>query len=164
MHEWMQLQRKKITDGSATAKELDYSLRRWSALTRFLDDGQLPIDNNWIENKIRPIAIGRKKLVICGLPAGRPACGCGHEPDSKRQAQRDRPLRLPQGCAAAPAHAPEQSDCRAAGAPVAANTYRCLITRVSARIRVKACLPCAYASLAKVYVCLAQGVETPVRA
>ena len=40
MHEWMQLQRQKITDGSATAKALDYSLRRCGALTRFLDDGQ----------------------------------------------------------------------------------------------------------------------------
>jgi hypothetical protein len=41
------------------AKALDYSLRRWSALTRFLSDGQLPVDNNHIENQIRPIAIGR---------------------------------------------------------------------------------------------------------
>jgi transposase len=57
--QWMLLQRQKITDGSATAKALDYSLKRWTALTRFLDDGQLPIDNNWIENQIRPIAIGR---------------------------------------------------------------------------------------------------------
>ncbi len=55
--EWMLLQRQKITDGSATAKALDYSLNRWGALTRFLDDGRLPIDNNWIENQIRPIAI-----------------------------------------------------------------------------------------------------------
>ena len=45
-------------DGSAIAKALDYSLKRWFALTRFLGDGQLPIDNNWIENQIRPIAIG----------------------------------------------------------------------------------------------------------
>ena len=60
MHEWMMLQRQKITDGSATAKALDYSLRRWGALTRFLGDGKLPIDNNWAENQIRPIAIGRK--------------------------------------------------------------------------------------------------------
>ncbi|MBK7005460.1 MAG: IS66 family transposase [Burkholderiales bacterium] len=57
--EWMLLQRQKITDGSTTAKALDYSLKRWGALTQFLDDGQLPIDNNWIENQIRPIAIGR---------------------------------------------------------------------------------------------------------
>ena len=74
MHEWMQLQRQKITDGSATAKALDYSLRRWSALTRFLDDGQLPIDNNWIENQIRPIAIGRKNWLFAGsLRAGQHA-------------------------------------------------------------------------------------------
>jgi hypothetical protein len=38
----------------------DYSLERWLLLTRFLDDGQLPIDNKWVENQIRPIAIGRK--------------------------------------------------------------------------------------------------------
>ncbi len=56
-HQWMLLQRQKITDGSATAKALDYSLKRWTALTQFLDDGQLPIDNNWIENQIRPIAM-----------------------------------------------------------------------------------------------------------
>ena len=30
-------------------------------MTRFVDDGQLPVDNNWIENQIRPIAIGRNK-------------------------------------------------------------------------------------------------------
>ena len=66
MHEWMMLQRQKIIDGSATAKALDYSLRRWGALTRFLDDGQLPIDNNWAENQIRPIAIGRKNWLFAG--------------------------------------------------------------------------------------------------
>ena len=47
------------TDDSATAKALDYSLKRWAALTRFADDARLPVDNNWIENQIRPIAIGR---------------------------------------------------------------------------------------------------------
>ena len=54
MHEWMRLQRQKITDGSATDKA------GLHAPTRFLDDGQLPIDNNWIENQIRPIAIGHE--------------------------------------------------------------------------------------------------------
>ena len=74
MHEWMMLQRQKITDGSATAKALDYSLRRWGALTRFLDDGKLPIDNNWAENQIRPIAIGRKNWLFAGsLRAGQRA-------------------------------------------------------------------------------------------
>ena len=69
--QWMGLQRQKITDGSATAKALDYSLKRWAALTRFLDDGHLPIDNNWIENQIRPIAIGRNNWLFAGsLRAG----------------------------------------------------------------------------------------------
>jgi hypothetical protein len=57
LQQWMLLQRQKVPDSSATAKALDYSLRRWAALTRFVDDGQLPVDNNWIENQIRPIAM-----------------------------------------------------------------------------------------------------------
>ena len=70
----MLLTRQKITDGSATAKALDYSLKRWSALTRFVDDGRLPVDNNWIENLIRPIAIGRSNWLFAGsLRAGKRA-------------------------------------------------------------------------------------------
>ena len=73
-HAWMLLHRQKVTDGSATAKALDYSLKRWTALTQFLDNGQLPIDNNWIENQIRPIAIGRSNWMFAGsLRAGQRA-------------------------------------------------------------------------------------------
>lgn len=74
LHRWMLLTRQKITDGSATAKALDYSLKRWVALTRFVDDGRLPADNNWIENQIRPIAIGRSNWLFAGsLRAGKRA-------------------------------------------------------------------------------------------
>ena len=53
---------------------LEYSLKRWSALMRFLDDGQLPIYNNWAENQIRPLAIGRKNWLFAGsLRAGQRA-------------------------------------------------------------------------------------------
>ena len=70
----MLLQRQKVPEGSASAKALDYSLRRWEALTRFADDGQLPVDNNWIENQIRPIAIGRSNWLFAGsLRAGQRA-------------------------------------------------------------------------------------------
>ena len=63
-----------MPDGSATAKALDYSLKRWIALIRFADDGQLPVDNNWIENQIRPIAIGRNNWLFAGsLRAGQRA-------------------------------------------------------------------------------------------
>ena len=55
LREWLLLQRQKATDGTAIAKAIDYSLGRWQALTRFLDDGTLPIDNNSGENRIRPI-------------------------------------------------------------------------------------------------------------
>jgi transposase len=74
LHEWMTLQRRKVPDGSATAKALDYSLKRWAALVRFVDDGHLPVDNNWIENQIRPIAIGRNNWLFAGsLRAGQRA-------------------------------------------------------------------------------------------
>jgi hypothetical protein len=59
LHAWMVLQRARVNEGSSVAKALDYSLRRWTALTRYLDDPQLPVDNNWCENQIRPIAVGR---------------------------------------------------------------------------------------------------------
>lgn len=74
LHQWMVLQRQRVTDGTATAKALDYSLKRWEALSRFVDDARLPIDNNWIENQIRPIAIGRNNWLFAGsLRAGQRA-------------------------------------------------------------------------------------------
>jgi transposase len=63
---WLGLQRQKVPPGSATARAIDYSLNRWAALTRYLDDGQLPADNNWIENRIRPLALGRKNWLFAG--------------------------------------------------------------------------------------------------
>ena len=59
LHEWMLAQRDLVPNGSATAKALDYSLKRWVALTRYLDDGAVPIDNNRVENPLRPWALGR---------------------------------------------------------------------------------------------------------
>ena len=72
LHQWLTQQRQKVPDGSATAKAIDYSLNRWEALVRFIDDGALPIDNNWVENQIRPIAIGRSNWLFAGsLRAGK---------------------------------------------------------------------------------------------
>jgi transposase len=74
LHLWLVEQRKKIPEGSATIKAIDYSLRRWQALTRYIDDGDLPADNNWVENQIRPIAIGRNNWLFAGsLRAGKRA-------------------------------------------------------------------------------------------
>ncbi len=67
-------QRGKVPEGSATARAIDYSLRRWTALTQFLSNAQIPIDNNWIENQMRPIALGRKNWLFAGsLRAGQRA-------------------------------------------------------------------------------------------
>ena len=62
LHLWLTQQRQKVPEDYVTAQAIDYSLKRWVALTRFIDDGDLPADNNWVENRIRPIAIRRYEL------------------------------------------------------------------------------------------------------
>jgi hypothetical protein len=66
LHVWLQLERKRVPDGSAIAKAIDYSLNHWQALSRFLLDGNVPIDNNHIENQMRPWAMGRKAWLFIG--------------------------------------------------------------------------------------------------
>ncbi len=66
LHTWLQLERRRVPDGSAIAKAIDYSLNRWAALTRFLMDGDVPIDNNHLENQMRPWALGRKNWLFVG--------------------------------------------------------------------------------------------------
>jgi len=91
LHAWLMNQRQRVPNGSGTAAAIDYSLKRWAALIHYLDDGRVPIDNNWIENRIRPIAIGRKNWLFAGsLRAGKRAAAVmslvqsaklnGHEP------------------------------------------------------------------------------------
>jgi hypothetical protein len=71
---WLTNKRSEVPDGSATSKAIDYSLRRWVALVRYIDDGDLPIDNNHIENRIRPVALGRNNWLFAGsLRAGQRA-------------------------------------------------------------------------------------------
>lgn len=52
--------------GSAIAEPLDNSLKRWIALTRYLDDGKVPIDYTWIVNQISPWAIGSSSWLFAG--------------------------------------------------------------------------------------------------
>ncbi len=66
LHAWMTVQRDLVPEGSAISRALDYSLKRWAALSRYLDDGAVPIDNNWCENQIRPWALGRKNWLFAG--------------------------------------------------------------------------------------------------
>jgi len=66
LHAWLQLERTRVPDGSAIAKAIDYSLNHWQALSRYLLDGAVPIDNNHIENQMRPWALGRKNWLFIG--------------------------------------------------------------------------------------------------
>lgn len=90
-HRWLLAQRQLVPPGSATMKAIDYSLKRWRELTRFVDDADVPISNNWVENHIRPIALGRSNWRFAGsLRAGKRAAAImsllhsarinGHEP------------------------------------------------------------------------------------
>ena len=74
LHIWLIHTRKAVADGSGTAKALDHMLKRWPALIRYADSGSFPIDNNPVENAIRPIAIGKKNWLFAGSErAGRRA-------------------------------------------------------------------------------------------
>ena len=66
MHVWLQLERTRVPDGSAIAKAIDYSLNHWVGLGRYLLDGDVPIDNNHVENRIRPWALGRRNWLFIG--------------------------------------------------------------------------------------------------
>jgi transposase len=73
-YRWLLAQRQLVPPGSATMKAIDYSLKRWKELTRFVDDADVPISNNWVENHIRPIALGRANWLFAGsLRAGKRA-------------------------------------------------------------------------------------------
>jgi transposase len=66
LHVWLKLERGRVPDGSLIAGAIDYSLNGWTALTRHLKDGCVPIDNNFIERQIKPWAMGRRAWLFCG--------------------------------------------------------------------------------------------------
>ena len=91
LHAWLMGQRQHLAKADASAKAIDYCLGRWRALLRYLDDGEVPIDNNAVENSIRPLALGRRNGLFVGSQrAGERAANimsliesaklCGHDP------------------------------------------------------------------------------------
>lgn len=66
LHVWLRATRLTVANGGGTAKAIDYSLKRWPALCRYATDGALPIDNNPVENAIRPICLGKKNWLFTG--------------------------------------------------------------------------------------------------
>ena len=62
--------RKTAIPKSPMGLALDYSINRWDNLLNYLYDGSLEIDNNWVENAIRPNALGRKNFLFAGSHEG----------------------------------------------------------------------------------------------
>ncbi len=67
---YLREQRARLSGKSETAKAIDYSLKRWLALTRFLDDGRLCLSNNAAERALRGIAVGRHNWTFAGSDEG----------------------------------------------------------------------------------------------
>ena len=67
---WVKLKYSQVTKNSTIGKALAYSINQEKYLRKFLDDGNIPMDNNYAEQAIRPFTIGRKNFVIIGSDNG----------------------------------------------------------------------------------------------
>jgi len=70
MRVWLEATLAKLSRKSDTAAAIRYALSRWSALTRYVDNGQLEIDNNAAERALRVVALGRKNFLFAGSDSG----------------------------------------------------------------------------------------------
>jgi hypothetical protein len=70
LHDWLNKMLARLSRKSDTALAIRYALARWRALTRYLDDGQIEIDNSAAERALRAVALGRKNYLFCGSDAG----------------------------------------------------------------------------------------------
>src|SRR5215207_601704 len=70
LHEWLLASVAKLSKKSELAGAIRYALTRWSALTRYRDDGRIEIDNNAAERALRTVALGRKSYLFAGADSG----------------------------------------------------------------------------------------------
>lgn len=70
LHRWLRGALAQVSAKSALAKAIGYASTRWTALTRYLDDGRIEMDNNAAERAIRGVALGRKNWLFAGSNAG----------------------------------------------------------------------------------------------
>ncbi|MBU1700376.1 MAG: IS66 family transposase [Candidatus Eisenbacteria bacterium] len=70
MKEWAEASVSQVPPKSLTGQALRYLLNQWEYLIRYLEDGRLEIDNNMIENTIRPVAVGRRNWLFCDTVRG----------------------------------------------------------------------------------------------
>jgi len=67
---WMEKSLRSLSTKSETAGAIRYALARWRALSRYIDDGLLEIDNSAAERALRAVALGRKNYLFAGSDAG----------------------------------------------------------------------------------------------
>jgi transposase len=70
LRNWLQELLPRVSKKSELAKAIGYSLARWQALTRYVDDGRLEMDNNAAERALRGVSLGRKNFLFMGSDAG----------------------------------------------------------------------------------------------
>ncbi len=70
LESWLREQRARVSKNSETGKAIDYSLKRWSEFTRFLEDGRLCMSNNAAERELRAVAVGRRNWTFAGSDEG----------------------------------------------------------------------------------------------
>src|SRR5487761_1924223 len=70
LREWLDQTRPSVVPASALGRALSYMHDYWGKLIRYVERGDLPIDNNRVENAIRPFVIGRKAWLFSDTPAG----------------------------------------------------------------------------------------------
>jgi len=70
LREWLRQTLTRVSKKSELAKAVTYILSRWTAMTRYRDDGRIEIDNNAAERSLRAVALGRKNYLFCGSDAG----------------------------------------------------------------------------------------------
>ena len=67
---WLHRERNNVLPKSPMGKAITYISNVWISLMNYLEDGNLMIDNNLVENKIRPVALGRKNYLFAGSHNG----------------------------------------------------------------------------------------------
>jgi len=70
LHAWLNAQLATLSSKSVTDDAIGFAMNQWQALTRYLDDGRIEIDNNAAERALRTVAIGRKNYLFLGSDAG----------------------------------------------------------------------------------------------
>lgn len=70
LRSWLEKSLSSLSKKSETAAAIRYALSHWRALTRYVDDGLLEIDNSAAERALRAVALGRKNFLFCGSNSG----------------------------------------------------------------------------------------------